>query len=305
MNTQSLLTKTQKTTKPSFTPVSTMLLQRKCACGNSSGLTGKCSECQKKRLTLQRRAVNNPAESSEVPPIVHEVLHSPGQPLNRDTRTLAEQDLDYNFSKLKVSGENHPPASVTTTIVTNTEPKDENLTFTITPRLSSGRFTNIPTGTLPATFGSGIFGASFSMNSQVRGQGGLPGACVDGECGEYRQFVRGFFRVNGRDVVHRLCSNTLNSTTFHEDCVTIGGTNFKYGYHSIPFDTSQFTNPDQTTGCTFNGFDHPGFNLSSLNSGDRLEINLEFQGKVVDTCTFGHFTFDFASWKVEGSGTVP
>lgn len=41
---------TKPTPKPSFTPLQTGLLQRKCACGNSAGLTGKCSECQKKQI---------------------------------------------------------------------------------------------------------------------------------------------------------------------------------------------------------------------------------------------------------------
>ncbi len=105
MKTQSLI---QNKSQPqsSFTPLSTLgktgLLQRKCACGNSSGLTGKCSECQKKKLSLQRRAVNNTAESSEVPPIVHEVLRSPGQPLDPGTRTFMESRFGHNFSQVRV-----------------------------------------------------------------------------------------------------------------------------------------------------------------------------------------------------------
>ena len=92
----------QPTQKSSFTPIQTGLLQRKCACGNSSGLTGKCSECQKKKLSLQRRAVNNQAESSEVPPIVHEVLRSPGQPLDGNTRTFMESRFGHDFSQVRV-----------------------------------------------------------------------------------------------------------------------------------------------------------------------------------------------------------
>ena len=104
MNTQSLLTQTQTQTKPSpsFTPVKTGVLQRKCACGNSSGLTGKCSESQKKKLSLQRMAVHNQAEYSEVPPIVHEVLRSPGQPLDPGTRTFMESRFGHNFSQVRV-----------------------------------------------------------------------------------------------------------------------------------------------------------------------------------------------------------
>ncbi len=93
---------TQTKPSPSFTPVQTRLLQRKCACGNSSSLTGKCSECQKKKLSLQRRAVNNTAESSEVPPIVHEVLRSSGQPLDSGTRTFMESRFGHDFSQVRV-----------------------------------------------------------------------------------------------------------------------------------------------------------------------------------------------------------
>ena len=95
-------TQTQTKPSPSFIPVQTGLLQRKCACGNSSGLTGKCSECQKKKLSLQRRAVNNQGESSEVPPIVHEVLRSPGQPLDPGTRTFMESRFGHDFSQVRV-----------------------------------------------------------------------------------------------------------------------------------------------------------------------------------------------------------
>jgi hypothetical protein len=61
--------------KSSFKPAHPDLLQRKCACDKSAGLTEVCSECQRKKLTLQRCSINR-AEPDEVPAIVHEVLHS-------------------------------------------------------------------------------------------------------------------------------------------------------------------------------------------------------------------------------------
>jgi hypothetical protein len=98
MNTRSPLQ-----TKPtsSFTPVSSRLLQRKCACGGSAGLTGKCSECESKRLTLQRRATSQ-SEPDEVPPIVHEVLNSSGQPLDENTRAFMEPRFGHDFSQVRV-----------------------------------------------------------------------------------------------------------------------------------------------------------------------------------------------------------
>ena len=70
-------------------------------------------------------------------------------------------------------------------------------------------------------------------------------------CGEYRQYVRGSFTRNGSSVAHALCSHNLDPNTFYEDCANIGGTEYKYGYHSIPFGTSRFINSDQATGIRF------------------------------------------------------
>jgi hypothetical protein len=68
---------TSTTAKPkatqSFTPVRSPLLQRKCACGNSAGLTGTCSDCQTQNLTLQRRSIE-PTKGAAVLPLVHELL---------------------------------------------------------------------------------------------------------------------------------------------------------------------------------------------------------------------------------------
>ncbi len=46
-------TKVGITPKQSFTPVSSGLLQRKCACGGNAGLGGECAKCQKKGLFVR------------------------------------------------------------------------------------------------------------------------------------------------------------------------------------------------------------------------------------------------------------
>lgn len=98
MNTRSL---TQTKPISSFTPVSSRLLQRKCACGGAAGLTGNCSKCEDKRLTLQRRSSDR-SEPREVPPIVHEVLGESGQPLDSNTRTFMESRFGHDFSQVRV-----------------------------------------------------------------------------------------------------------------------------------------------------------------------------------------------------------
>lgn len=60
-----------------------------------------CSQCKNTTRTVQRRA-NNQAEASEVPPIVHEVLNSPGQTLDLATRTFMESRFGHDFSQVRV-----------------------------------------------------------------------------------------------------------------------------------------------------------------------------------------------------------
>jgi hypothetical protein len=85
--------------KPSVTPVRTNLLQRQCACGGTPGPNGECAECREKRL--QRRSTGR-AEPSTVPPIVHDVLRSPGQPLDTNTRAFMEPRFGHDFSRVHV-----------------------------------------------------------------------------------------------------------------------------------------------------------------------------------------------------------
>src|SRR6267154_6327812 len=95
------------------------LLQRKCACGQHTIAGGECDECGKKQLSLQRATRNSAPQTrtseletrnSEfktrnpdgVPPIVHEVLRSPGQPLDRATRSFMEPRFGHDFSRVRV-----------------------------------------------------------------------------------------------------------------------------------------------------------------------------------------------------------
>ena len=64
-------------------------------------LQRRCGDCRKKRLTMQRSALDN-TETSGVPSIVHEVLNSPGQPLDRGTRAFMEPRFGHDFSKVRV-----------------------------------------------------------------------------------------------------------------------------------------------------------------------------------------------------------
>src|SRR5215208_4516328 len=77
------------------------LLQRKCACGGTPGLDGECAECRQKRLSRQRHPTSQP-EAAAVPPIVHEVLRSSGQPLDPATRAFMEPRFGHDFGRVRV-----------------------------------------------------------------------------------------------------------------------------------------------------------------------------------------------------------
>jgi hypothetical protein len=79
-------------------------VQRKCACGGTTGPSGECEGCRRKRpgTLLQRRA--DGTEPDELPPIVHEVLRSPGQPLDAAARAFMEPRFGYDFSRVPAQG---------------------------------------------------------------------------------------------------------------------------------------------------------------------------------------------------------
>jgi hypothetical protein len=79
-------------------------LQRQCHCGNNKISAGECNGCSKNRESvLQRAAINHTSVSRhDVPPIVHEVLNSPGQPLDASARAFFEPRFGNDFSKVRV-----------------------------------------------------------------------------------------------------------------------------------------------------------------------------------------------------------
>jgi hypothetical protein len=78
------------------------LLRRRCACGGTPGLDGECAGCRKERLSRQHRGQTDHDGPSTVPPIVNEVLRSPGQPLDADTRASMESRFGHDFGRVRV-----------------------------------------------------------------------------------------------------------------------------------------------------------------------------------------------------------
>lgn len=92
----------QDSAMQAFTPIRTGLLQRKCACGQHTVAGGECAECSKKNEGMMQRAAVNVAPTSAVPPIVHDVLSSSGQPLDMGTRAFMEPRFGHDFSGVQV-----------------------------------------------------------------------------------------------------------------------------------------------------------------------------------------------------------
>src|SRR6266704_5003833 len=94
------LTKTPPT-QTSFKPARANLLQRKCACGRTSGLDGECAECRSKRLIVQRSSLN--LAGSGTPSLIREnVLHPFVQQLGTAAYAFSEPHFSYDFSGMRV-----------------------------------------------------------------------------------------------------------------------------------------------------------------------------------------------------------
>src|SRR5258706_11911466 len=91
------------TVSPRFSaPVQTGILQRKCACGQHTIAGGECEECRQKREGMMQRSAVSEKPVSGVPPIVHEVLGSPGQTLDAGTQAFMESRFGHDFSQVRV-----------------------------------------------------------------------------------------------------------------------------------------------------------------------------------------------------------
>ena len=93
-------TKVQASPAQNFTPVQTGLLQGNCTLCNTPGLV-EDSKQNKEKLTLQRSSANQTGTTT-VPPIVHEVLRSPGKLLDPVTPRFIEPRFGHDFSRVRV-----------------------------------------------------------------------------------------------------------------------------------------------------------------------------------------------------------
>src|SRR5215204_5728687 len=79
------------------------ILQRRCACGGEVGPTGECAACRAKRMQAE--------QNNNAPPIVHDVLRSPGSPLEFQVRGEMEQRFGFDFRNVRIHSDARAAAS--------------------------------------------------------------------------------------------------------------------------------------------------------------------------------------------------
>lgn len=82
-------------------------LQRKCAECEQGGHT--CPKCEEEEHSLQRKSTG--AGLAAAPPVVHEVLRSPGHPLDAGARAFMEPRFGHDFAKVRVHTDEKAAAS--------------------------------------------------------------------------------------------------------------------------------------------------------------------------------------------------
>ncbi|MEP9387734.1 hypothetical protein [Mesorhizobium sp. KR9-304] len=117
---------------------------------------------------------------------------------------------------------------------------------------------------------------------------------------EYRQYVKGTFKVAGAAIAHSLCgSDFLSPTTFKEDGCGPGPTVdpcTAYGHRGCPTNPKDKYIPNQAAGCNFYMEDEPGF--TNISSGTSYEIDLSFKGQIINTTTGA--VVETRNWTVKG-----
>ena len=98
---------------PAATPSLAQTVRRKCSCEDSGKPCPKCEE-EKKKQSVQRKPVSAASQAvthAEAPPIVHDVLRSPGQPLDRGTRSFMESRFGYDLSHVRIHADSRAEES--------------------------------------------------------------------------------------------------------------------------------------------------------------------------------------------------
>ncbi len=157
---------------------------------------------------------------------------------------------------------------------------------------------NVPENRSGCRIDGSKVGESFEMNADFASVG-------DCMCCEYRQYIRGRFRIRGRDGTWVTLNHLLrfgiplSPDHFYEDGFPNGDA---YGYRKFNGCSDAFLPPPRLTGFQYRGTDFPG--IGGLNPGEAYDIVLHFRGEIVDTCAQNR-VLQSSDWTVSCQGTFP
>jgi hypothetical protein len=97
--------------RPPFASLRSGLLRRKCPCGATRSDNRSCEEWRQTKLKRENDNAGEMQKDLAVPPIVHEVLRSSGQPLDLHTRHFMESRFNHDFSQVRVHADEHSAES--------------------------------------------------------------------------------------------------------------------------------------------------------------------------------------------------
>jgi hypothetical protein len=257
-------------------------LQR-CDCGKSGG---ECESCRKKRVAgesmMQRAAVNTSAED------VTRIL----------TKSRFEQDFSSVPAQTKIRTANRGDGGVSDAGMSPSVAQPAQRPTVSRDKRACVTSEQLPTehrgmSLVPAEI-EGLYHLHDFFRMNVSWNNNAPDC--DCRCGEYRQYVKGHIRINGRDQVKRLANGAvLEERVYHED-----GDPNPYGYRSSTGSGNDQFLPDRVSGCSYRGFDTPG--IADIRTGTVLDVALTFKGQTYDVCrnTFG----EIHEWSSAYHGTA-
>ncbi|MDJ0900751.1 MAG: DUF4157 domain-containing protein [Xenococcus sp. MO_188.B8] len=237
---------------------------------------------------------------------VRPTMHLKGANVNDDVGLEREADVMGAKALQQEHGARKPDALNSELIANATTPKKSSgkpfsqlqapIQRLISGPTVSGHFTTIPNGTLVPTWdnSANVLTTKFHMNATFD----VPKSTKGGR-GEYRQYIKGYFKTNGVLDDHTLIgAEKLDANTWKEDGDATGG----YGYHNSQTTGNKYT--ETSTGKEmYKGIDNPESNTPSV--GKEAEMNLNFKGQLVDADAKGATTSVIVekTWNVIGKDT--
>jgi len=186
-------------------------------------------------------------------------------------------------------------------------PANRKVTFDDGVRIAFVLPAALPQAPLPFVPVYGFIGQSlfeyFEMNATFIEDKDKDCCCA---CCEYRQYVKGEFKLGGVVQDHMLPGGKLKKAAFQEDGVPAptglpgyaAGQPAFYGHRAdAGFANDVYDTPNRATGCKYKGKDAPGIR-GYRGPAAKFEAHLEFRGQIIDTCN-KNAVRKTADWKVD------